>query len=683
MQNLWCDKTAASFIEQYAKKAVNADLALRVYTSRLLGANPALVLHGGGNTSVKTESFNLHDEKVQVVCVKGSGWDLAAIEPQGFPALHLAPLLNLQKLKNLTDEDMVNAQRCQMLDAAAPNPSIETLLHAFIPHRFIDHTHANAILSLTNQPDGDALIKKIFGSSMGIVPYIKPGFDLAKAAAEIFARDPSVKGLILLQHGIFTFADTAKEAYFRMIEAVTLAEEYIKTHSKNMHRLMAVNSANKSIAEIAPLIRGACSKLLNGMVERMILMHRKSDLILKYVNGENLQRYSQVGVITPDHIIRTKNFPLILPSPFSMEMTEFKSVLETALREYQIAYHRYFVRNNEGQSIPKKELDPLPRIILVPDVGLFALGKSAADAAINADIAENSMQAILDAEAIGNYTALPESDLFEIEYWSLEQAKLAKNSDKAFTRQVVVVTGGAGTIGQSVANAFINQGAEVVLMDIDQARCDEAAKKIHSRVLAIACDLTKAEDIQRAFDRICQTFGGVDIVVLNAGIAYTGKIGEVSDALLRKSLEINFFAHQHVAQQAISILSKQNLGGCLLFNVSKQALNPGVDFGPYGIAKAATLALMRQYAIDYAALGIRSNAVNADRIRSGLLTEEMISARAQARGVDPTEYMCGNLLMREVTAEDVANAFVHLALAEKTTAGIVTVDGGNIAAAVR
>jgi NAD(P)-dependent dehydrogenase (short-subunit alcohol dehydrogenase family) len=320
-------------------------------------------------------------------------------------------------------------------------------------------------------------------------------------------------------------------------------------------------------------------------------------------------------------------------------------------------------------------------VILVPGLGLFGLGRTAKDAAVAADLAESWVATVTDAEAIGTFESLPEAELFEMEYWSLEQAKLGTAIEKPLAGQIAVVTGGAGTIGFATAKALRDVGAEIALFDRAEADPVGAAKGLGG--LGVVCDVTDAAAVAAGFDRVAAKFGGVDIVVSNAGAAWQGRIGEVSDKVLRDSFELNFFAHQSVAQQAVRIMLAQGTGGCLLFNVSKQAVNPGPDFGPYGLPKAATLALMRQYALDYGAAGIRANAVNADRIRGGLLTSEMIAQRSKARGVSEADYMGGNLLGREVTAEDVAAAFVDLGLARNTTAAITTVDGGNIAAAVR
>jgi NAD(P)-dependent dehydrogenase (short-subunit alcohol dehydrogenase family) len=402
--------------------------------------------------------------------------------------------------------------------------------------------------------------------------------------------------------------------------------------------------------------------------------------VLEYVNGVELNRYGQAGVATPDHTIRTKNYPLIVPAPEAGQLDGFRQAVRGAAGRFATEYHAYFARHNARQEVPKRELDAMPRVILVPGLGLFGLGRSSKDARIAADIAESTVETVTDAEAIGRFESVSEADLFDIEYWSLEQAKLGQSSEKPLAAQVVVITGGAGTIGFATARAMSGAGAEVALFDIDREATQAAAG---GAVLAIECDVTDPTAVRRAFDRVTAHFGGVDIVVSNAGAAWQGRIGEVDEAVLRRSFELNFFAHQTVAQNAVRIMLQQCTGGCLLFNVSKQAVNPGPNFGPYGLPKAATLALVRQYALDYGADGIRANAVNADRIKSGLLTPELIATRAKARGVDEMEYMAGNLLGREVTAEDVAQAFLHHAVALKTTADVTTVDGGNIAAALR
>jgi rhamnose utilization protein RhaD (predicted bifunctional aldolase and dehydrogenase)/NAD(P)-dependent dehydrogenase (short-subunit alcohol dehydrogenase family) len=685
MQSRWNKSEAETYVSNYAPKGVNADLAVRTYTTRLLGSDPRMVLHGGGNTSVKTIVKDQLGEDVDVICIKGSGWDMGSIEPAGLPAVRLAPLRKLRKLDKLSDEDMVNFQRINLLDSTSPNPSVETLLHAFLPHKFVDHVHSTAVLALTDQPDNKALVQEVYGNRVAYVPYTIPGFALAKAVADVFDKDPGVEGLVLLQHGIFTVGDTAEQAYGRMIEFVTMAEERLTRQRKTV---VAAKLPGKiaSLPEIAPILRGAIAiekNALAGTAKRQILDFRTNPAILNYVNGAELSRYSQIGVVTPDHTIRTKNWPMIVPAPEAGKLDEWAGEVRDAVAAFVDRYHRYFADNNEKSPVKKKELDPLPRVILVPGVGMFGIGATAKDAAIAADIAENAITVITDAEAIGEYRSICDYDMFEVEYWSLEQAKLGKSNEKSLARQVAVITGGASGIGAATAKAMAKEGAEVAILDLDETAAKAAAKKIGGKALGIGCDVTDPASVKAAFDMVVSKFGGVDIVVSNAGAAWQGTIGKVDDETLRKSFELNFWAHQSVAQNAVRIMQAQGTFGCLLFNTSKQAVNPGKDFGPYGLPKAATLFLVKQYALDHGKEGIRANAVNADRIRSGLLTDDMVAARSKARGLSETDYMSGNLLKREVTAEDVADAFVYLATAAKTTAAVITVDGGNIEASLR
>jgi rhamnose utilization protein RhaD (predicted bifunctional aldolase and dehydrogenase)/NAD(P)-dependent dehydrogenase (short-subunit alcohol dehydrogenase family) len=686
MDNRFVERDAEAMADRYAGAGVGRDLALRVYTTRLLGQDPKLVLHGGGNTSVKTVMTDLSGEEVEVLCVKGTGWDMGTMEPPGMPAVRLAPLRKLRAREALSDEEMVRVQRANLIDPMAPNPSVETLLHAFVPHKFVDHTHSTAILSLTDQPDGEQICAELYDGRMGRVPYIMPGFALAKKSAEVYDANPKAEGLILHKHGIFTFGASAHEAYERMIEMVSLAEARLKRGRKAVFVTAQLPQTRASLARVAPIVRGACSlkdDKTEGAWRRLILEFRCNDSIRNFVDGAEASRYSQSGVVTPDHAIRTKNWPLLLSAPEDGKEDEFKRATVQAAAAFVENYKGYFNRNNARAGGTKKMLDTLPRVVLVPGLGLFGLGRSKKDAKIAADLAEAAIDAITDAEAIGRFESISDADMFDVEYWPLEQAKLGSAKEPPLAGHIAAVTGGAGAIGAATAKAFAAAGAEVAVLDIDDTAVRAAAKTIGPTALAVACDVTDASSVRTAFDRVVEHFGGLDIVVSNAGAAWQGRIGEVDEGILRKSFELNFYGHQRVAQNAVRVMLAQGTGGCLLFNVSKQAVNPGPNFGPYGLPKAATLFLVRQYALDYGANGIRANAVNADRVRSGLLTEQMISQRAKARGVSEKDYMSGNLLGREVTAEDVAQAFLAQALALKTTADITTVDGGNIAAALR
>lgn len=683
VKSRWSDREAEEIVARLGADGVDEDLALRVYTTRLLGSDPALVLHGGGNTSVKTVMTDGIGDRHDVICVKGSGWDMGTINPPGLPAAKLAPLRRLRALPALRDEEMVNQVRLALLDNAAPTPSIETLLHAFLPHRFVDHTHANAVLSLVDQPNSAEIAREVWGEDMAFLPYIMPGFALSKAAAEAYEAAPDARGLILDRHGIFTFADSAQEAYELMIEMVARAETRIARAPREVFTAVSLPASLAPAADVAPILRGAVAEPLGGGAwRRLVTDFRTSPAIVAYASGAEAHDYARRGVVTPDHIIRTKNRPLLLPPPDAAGLGAFADAARAAVSRYAEDYRVYFDAHGRDPADPKTMLDPMPRVVLVAGLGLFGLGRSRKEASVAADIAEGTIRTVTDAESVGRYACLDEAELFRMEYWSLEQAKISKAAEKPLQRQVAVVTGGAGTIGAATARLFARNGAEVAILDRDSEAAAAIARSIGG-ALALPCDVTDTASVAAAFARVAEHFGGVDILVSNAGAAWQGRIGELDDAILRESFELNFFGHQNVAKAAVAIMLAQGTGGALLFNASKQAVNPGANFGAYGLPKAATLFLSRQYAVDYGSAGIRSNAVNADRIRSGLLSADMIAARSAARGLTEADYMAGNLLGLEVTAEDVAEAFLHQALALKTTGGVTTVDGGNIAAALR
>ena len=685
MKSAWADRDAEAIVAEGAKSGIGRDLALRIYTTRLLGRDPKLVLHGGGNTSVKGRVRDLFGEDVDVLHVKSSGSDMATIAPQGFSAVRLEPMRKLRALDAVGDEELVGIERANLIDPAAQNPSVEMMLHAFLPHKFIDHTHATAVLGVIDQPDGEKKCADVFGQRLAFVPYLMPGFGLAKKAIEVFERAKPGDGLILGKHGIVTFGETAREAYERMIEMVSLAEDFIARHRKSV-AVVAPPRNVEGVAQIAPILRGACGQkdeATEGAWRRLVVEFRGGEPIFDFVNAADLDRASQLGVITPDHTIRTKNWPLVLPAPQYGKLDDFAGVTRERVRQFIVRYDAYFERNNKRVGGVKRELDPLPRVVLVPGLGLFGLGRSKKDAVIAADIAQAWVEGVSDAEAIGRFESISEADMFDCEYWPLEQAKLGARKELPLAGQIAAITGAGGAIGSATARTFATAGAEVALLDVNFFAASERAETIGVHALPVECDVTDAASVRTAFDKIVKYFGGVDIVVSNAGAAWQGRIGEVGEDILRKSFELNFYGHQRVAQAAVKIMLAQGTGGCLLFNVSKQAVNPGPNFGPYGIPKAAALALMRQYALDYGSSGIRANAVNADRIRSGLLTPDMIASRSKARGLSERDYMGGNLLAREVTAEDVAQAFLHQALELKTSADVTTVDGGNIAAAMR
>ena len=677
MKNDWSNLEAKRYIKKYKKLGYSEDVALRVYTTRLLGRNRELVLHGGGNTSVKTNIKDLDGKNYEVLCVKGSGWDMAEIEPEGLPAVKLQPLLALKNKKILSDEDMVAYQKRNLINIKSPNPSVETFLHAFLPFKFVDHTHSDAIMNITNRPEGLTLSKKIFGNKVSIVPYVMPGFGLSKKIHEVYSKNPKINCLILLNHGIFTFDDDAKKSYDLMIKYVTLAEKAIKKLKKKKIKQIKNYKTKFSPYEIAPILRGLLSE---NKGQKFIVNFRSNKKLNYFINGKNIEKYSVKGTATPDHVIRVKPFPLIITPKPNSTLEEFKKLADKKFIKYRKRYIKYFNKNKKKVREKKLILDTSPRVILVQNIGLFSVGDNFNASKIAGDLTETNARVISSVEETSKYKFISEKDIFDVEYWSLEQAKI-KKAKKELQGHIVVITGSSGAIGSATYKIFKSHGAEIILLDYNLKKVKEMKSKVND--LCIHCDVRDKNSVKKAFKLICEKYGGIDILISNAGTATGGSIAEVEDKVLRQSFEDNFFSHQNCASEAIKIMKKQNINGCLLFNISKQSVNPGKNFGPYGLPKSALLNLCKQYALDYGSIGIRSNGVNADRIRSGLLNDRMIKSRAKAREVTSEEYMKGNLLLEEVKAEDVAKAFFHLATSKKTTGAVLTVDGGNIAASMR
>ncbi len=685
MKSNWSQADFDRIVGTYEKQGVNRDVAIRTYTTRLLGSEPKLVLHGGGNTSVKTTLIDHDGSEVSVLCVKGSGWDMSKIEPAGLPALHLEPLKAMVNYETLSDDDMVMLQRRLLLDPVAPNPSVEAILHAILPYKHVDHTHANAIVALTNQPRGEEMIREVF-PEMIIVPYVMPGFDLSKACLEAFSARPDAPGMILLKHGIFTWSDDPREAYENMIAAIDRAEKRIAQGKPRPFGTASTSRSGRtlaSVADIAPILRGAIALpgTAEGQPRRFILEHRVNDDVLDFCGAPDVADLVRRGNATPEHVIHIKRFGVALPKPEVKNLEAWAAGVKLAVTTYVADYTAYFERNNARVGGGRKMLDPMPRVFYVEGIGLFAAGNTQKTARICADVAEATIEVIRGAEGMDRFEALSEEDLFDIEYWSLEQAKLTKVTEKPLTRQVAVVTGGAGGLGLAIAEQLKSQGAELALIDIDMERVSAEAKRLDS--FAIACDLTDPASADNALAQIAAEFGGIDILVSNAGAAFRGALTSVDDDLFKAAFDLNFWSHHYIARAAVKVMQKQGTGGAMVFNVSKQAVNPGPDFGPYGTSKAALMALMRQYSLEHAADGITVNAVNPDRIRTGLMTDEMVEERARARGVTPEVYMRGNLLKREVSGYDVAEAVLHLVHARTSTGTVITVDGGNVGAMMR
>tara|TARA_Y100000590_G_scaffold342029_1_gene390421 strand:- start:5921 stop:7945 length:2025 start_codon:yes stop_codon:yes gene_type:complete len=674
MKSKWNNKEANLFIRKYKKEGISKELALRIYTTRLLGNDSTVVLHGGGNTSVKIISKNNFNKNEKIIYVKGSGKDMSDIDKDGFPALELNNLLKLRKKKKLNDFQMVNFQKKFMLDTTFPNASVETLLHAFLPHKFIDHSHSNAILSLINQPKDKQICKKVFGNKLGIVPYIMPGFDLSKKAIEIYEKNPKVEGLILLNHGIFTFGDTAKQSYQRMIKFISVAEKALKNKSKKIKK---DNYIEKKIepSQIANLLRKYLSIPKEDDFEKKIISFTKLSFTNNLFSKKIINKIN--APVTPDHVIRIKSKPLFLD--FSkIKNKSIENFINKEITKYKNKYIKYF-KNYKHINRNAVMHDPSPRLILVKGMGLFSSGKNYKETKIAKDVGVNSLSVIYNSFKYGTFKAISPIDIFKMEYWPLELAKL-KPSSSSLQGNITLITGGLGTLGYATAKKFLNEGSEVIILDNkNKSSINKNIEGMHY----YKCDVTKYNDIKNTLKSISEKFGGLDIVISNAGLAIQKSLKDLNKNILDKSFATNFFAHHFLAQQSSVILKNQSTGGSILFNISKQAVNPGAEFAAYGLPKATLLFLMKQYALEFGKFGIRFNGINADRIKSGILTKTMISRRAKSRGLSVKSYMGGNLLKKEVKANDVANAFFHLSRSYKTTACIITVDGGNIEASLR
>jgi rhamnulose-1-phosphate aldolase/alcohol dehydrogenase len=700
MESRWSEREAAEFVERLAPRW-SEDMALRVYTSRLIGRDPDLVMHGGGNTSLKGTVTTLVGDRVEALFVKGSGWDLDAIEPPGLPAVDLGHLRRLRGLDALSDEEMVNQLRTHLFDAGAPNPSVETLLHAFLPHRFIDHTHADIALVVTNQPaaEQEALVSEAFGARWAVVPYVMPGFALAKLAAEVYERDAAVEGLVLLNHGLFTFADDARTAYERMIAGVDRAERFVARRSRSERRVSAsvpidLSRAHAAAARLAPVLRSALAEP-SGDADRpwrrMVLEYRAGDDSLALLARPDAAALALENPLTPDHVIRTKGRALVLePSLPLDDDAALRERVFAGVRHFREAYDAYFEANVARARTRVTKLDATPRVILVPGVGIFAAGRTKHDARIAADIAEHTVRAKALANDVGCYRGLGDPDLFDMEYWVLEQAKLGTTKDAPLAGQVALVTGAAGAIGFGIARQLVAAGAHVVLTDIDRERLDTACGQIDPKgrglVAGITMDVTDEESVAAGLADTCRLYGGLDLLVLNAGVAHVSAIEDLDPAALRRVIDVNLVGYFLVLREGARLLRRQGTGGNVVVNSSKNVFAPGADFGAYSASKAGAHQLAKIAALELAGAGVRVNMINADAVfgdpsRPSGLWQEVGPSRARSRGLDPAAlqdyYRQRNLLRARVTPEHVGNAVVFLASnLTPTTGATIPVDGG-------
>ncbi len=652
MKSLWNDNEAKSFSDN--------PLELRAYTSRLLGRESGLVLHGGGNTSVKAKIENFFGDIEEALYIKGSGWDLKTIQTAGFVPVKLEALKKTAKLERLSDTDMIRLQKTAMTDPADPNPSVEAILHAIIPFKYVDHTHADAVVTITNNEKGERLIREIYKDRVLIVPYVMSGFILAKKVYEMTRNINwhEVEGIILMNHGIFTFSDDAKTSYEQMIHLVSLAENYLQ--------------ANGAFDSVAKAKAGEDLFTLAG-IRNQVSLTKGSAMIVRldnrpeacgFANLTNVDSIATRGPLTPDHVIRTKQIPLII-----------KKDVEKAITGFCSAYKEYFQRNTDGHLLC---LDPAPRWAVWPQHGIMAFGQSVKEANIVFDIAFHTIRAIQWGEAIGGWKALPEKAVFDMEYWELQQAKLRKeDTTRIFQGKIALVTGAASGIGLACAEALHEHGAAVVGLDLNPA-----ITRMFDQpdLVGLAGDISDDRAIKEAVEFTVRRFGGLDILINNAGIFTKSQSIEEMDAeIWNRSMEINLSSHQRLLKICIPYL-KQGVDPAVIFIASKNVPAPGPGASAYSVAKAGLTQLARVAALELAADGIRVNIIHPDAVfDTGIWTQKVLNERAEHYGLTVEEYKTKNLLKTEVTSKNVAALVCCMAgpAFAKTTGAQVPIDGGN------
>jgi rhamnose utilization protein RhaD (predicted bifunctional aldolase and dehydrogenase)/NAD(P)-dependent dehydrogenase (short-subunit alcohol dehydrogenase family) len=648
MHNAW---------DQAAADGCATTVELCAYASRLLGANPELVLHGGGNTSVKLEQRDILDDPLEVMFVKGSGGDLATIQPRGFTPLHLPRVLRLLRLETLSDTDMARELRAASLEPSAPAPSVEAILHALIPEMFVFHTHPDALLSITNTPSGERFARELYGNRVVVVPYTMPGFKLARRAWQEWQRQASAGtvGVVLLNHGLFTFASDAHTAYSRTVDLVTEAEQFLERRGVKSRATSAPKLEGTRLERAE--LRAAISRVAG---RAMILMTDDDPRSFEFARRDDVQQVAARGPATPDHVIRTKALPM-----FGRDV-----------EGYARAYAAYFERHATPDL---KMLDPAPRVVIDPVLGILGAGKTVTDAGITRDIYRHTVRMVEAAETLETWQSLSERDLFEMEYWELEQAKLnAHAALPEFAGEVALVTGAASGIGRACAAAFLERGAAVVGLDLAP---DVATAFETSSFLGLTCDITDAGAVNAALERAVQQFGGLDMLVLNAGIfPKSARIADLEDVAWAKAMAVNVDANLRLMRETHALLKLAPNGGRVVVNSSKNVPAPGPGAAAYSASKAALTQLARVAALEWGADGIRVNVMHPDAVfDTALWAGGVLEARAQSYGLSPEAYRTKNVLKAEVSSRHVAALAVALcgAAFARTTGAQIPVDGGN------
>jgi len=689
----WSDKNAQRFLDTYAGR-VGEDLARRIYTSRLLGQEPALVLHGGGNTSVKGTVTNALGEAVAAIFVKASGWDMATIEPDGHPAVDLGYLRRLRAVADLTDEAMINELRTHLFDHRAPTPSLETLVHAFLPHTFVDHAHADAILALTNQAGGMGHVQAALGDDVIVLDYVTPGFRLARAAADAIEAQPAARAMVWMLHGIVTWGKAARESYETMIELVTRAEEYAKsraTRPLQVSILTPVPEATRRVAVVAPILRGLLARRggTDVAVRRpLVVRPLVTSEVLGFVDSREGCVLSQSPPLTSDHLIRTRSLPLWIAEPKYDDPQALRAQLAAALRDYTERYTGYMKRHAGADATPERH-DPLPRVVLMPGLGALCAGPDARAAAIARDITEHTLAVKQLVAAMGSYQGLDEAECFKMEFREFQQAKVHR-SETPLDGHVALVTGAAGAIGAGICQALLEKGCHVAVTDLAGERLDSLAADLEStygpRVISVPLDVTDAASVAGAYAAVARTWGGVDLVVANAGLAHVASLAEMELETFRTLERVNVEGTLLVLAEAARQLRYQACGGDIVLVSTKNVFAPGARFGAYSATKAASHQLARIASLELAEIDVRVNMVSPDAVfsygdRKSGLWAEVGPDRMKARGLTEAGleeyYRNRNLLKAKVTAEHVANAVLFFATRQTPTTGAtIPVDGG-------
>jgi len=678
--------------EKKALELGDDQVALFLYRSNILGSDLRITNYGGGNTSCKTiEKDPLTNEEVEVMWIKGSGGDIGTLTRSGIAGLYTERLRNLKKVyKGLHDEDrMVGLFNHCIYDLDSRAPSIDTPLHGLLPFKHIDHLHPDALIAVAAAKDSEKVTKEIWSNTMGWVPWQRPGFDLGLQLEKCLIENPGIRGIVLGSHGLFTWGDTSYECYINSLEVIEMASEYIAKKIKEQGDVfggqkvesLPADQRKEKAAQLMPMLRGLCSS-----ENRMIGHFTDADVVMEYINSNDLERLAPMGTSCPDHFLRTKIQPLVLildPKEDVSHTDELLQKLEPAFEHYRKEYNAYY-ENSKHDNSPAMR-DPNPVIIIYPGVGMFSFAKNKQTTRVASEFYINAINVMRGAEAISTYTSLPRQEAFDIEYWLLEEAKLQRMpKEKPLSRKVALVTGAGGGIGKAIADKLAEHGANVVLTDIAEDRLKEALETYPRDVASYAvCDVTSTDSISEAYKNACLEFGGVDLVIHSAGLAISKPLEETTTKdwdLLQNVLVKGQF---ELFKQGVAIMNKQDLGGDIISIASKNGLVAGPNNVGYGTAKAAQQHMVRLLAAELGGKGIRVNTVNPDGVIVGskIWEGDWAEGRAKAYGIEvedlPAHYAKRNLLNEIIYPEDIANGvFAFVGLLDKSTGNIINVDGG-------